>query len=1574
MSGIERIVKSYSVIAMLVFSVLSSLSYFNDSLWFPAANADTITIDFNGLESLDRRIFYLVAERDDPLRINVRAPDLPGPPVRLTHQGTDHLPPGITVTPRTATASQFTIHVDDIIDVEESQMPITYGVNFDYLGTTDSTASILFVIEAKDSAARPLPTIKFDKEMYSTGDQATLTVHDPHVDCVVPDSDDNGNLMSGTSVQVNLTSEPLIAALASSITLLRDPYSNNEFRGSLTLPSIGTGMLQARYAPGASSCVFPAEPSVQVEPAEARVSAERISFDRTNYVLEEDATITVLDNDDVVDPISFSAVLTVDSTETPLVVPAEFDSFTSLVRLAAANSFTASVPLRQLITDPNFQQGYVTVTATYSDGPSGDQDVMTVLPERRLSFVIPEGSSSYFTNDTASLELLRPESNADANLFSPAEVTLCSFTSGVDGNVWRTVVPLAETGRNTGIFVNSYHLAFIDSSFVIDLLPDEPDVPGIIEPTNTMELFSQSNIGVKMDGESQLLASFGNNPCPDGIPSSLGPMDDLVTVLPGEASNPETGKGYTNPPSNHFDPPLITVSQVNCNQFNYGPDTDQDGICDNWETTSGVKVYYPAGGGSWTLTYTNDPAPKPDHKDIFVEIDHVDNTGKTGCNDGRGNTSWKLTSAPVNNVEAAFRGGHVLNDDGVTGVELHIYLDDPLVDPDSTIPCIASLNIWKDTGGGGDTTIDSYDEAKRDNFGATTSERPSTNKGKAKWQVFHYGISMPEQTQDPASSGVAEQLGNDFVISIGAPGFTWSTNHMQGTLMHELGHNLGLYHGGPDVLGNDYYTNCKPNYPSVMTYIRQTNTPYSNNSLTYSDDPLTPGSISSTDPNEDINLSLTASSWLNRVELVWGIDPLPEGTGPITVYSGDSVAWPGVAGDVSRTSSDIDWAGDGDIQNADPVYGNFTNNLGITGCIGADASANTIIGANDWADLKYDFRTLNPDAFETGFGERQYFPEELNTTMIRDIRAKGINTTAYLIENLDDNKIGDLSCMDAFAQLIEGNFEIDDEYDVTISDFGANENDSVLDDIELIRIFSDHHPDGIVISAVESDVNTGIFGLQFETTALNGTAGKVYVEDNDTVTVEFTDACSVGPIVMGQNISFTFRIGGNSSDIDVKIKSLPDKVRTEFLDKLNDDPASGMVHYVKSNVSDSSLIELVMNDSLDTALKELLVMRTYLDGPGGGDPADDLVKEYWESERALKFLDNNIASIKEALNIPYNGPHAFEITSLDEDCLNATNATDPCVIGVTAETLTSVTDTFQINATKKRITVDLIGQGDVELEMPPILDVGGIFSVHSNYHGGEYDFNFGNGSDPNSLVIHDTSYYPRELAIFYGPYRAAVQSIDLYSSNGSQLSSVAPGTEAIIQATLENFGGWYHNQTSIIEVRNSNNVTVFLKTPHGVMPPDGWLLMNESWTEKESGDYTIRTFVVSDLDNPEILSDVEGKGIKVGGAGSEARITVDRTSYIVGDTVVVTIADGIANRAAQIAEVLSDLRVFSDSDRVGDTFSAAETDVNTGIFVFAFATSTSTEPGKILARSGDSVTIEYNDSEGRTVSSVITIE
>jgi hypothetical protein len=65
-------------------------------------------------------------------------------------------------------------------------------------------------------------------------------------------------------------------------------------------------------------------------------------------------------------------------------------------------------------------------------------------------------------------------------------------------------------------------------------------------------------------------------------------------------------------------------------------------------------------------------------------------------------------------------------------------------------------------------------------------------------------------------SGIAEIEGNDLIVSLGDQyqdvGWRHTATQIGGTFMHELGHNLGLQHGGGD---DDPY---KPNYLSVMSY------------------------------------------------------------------------------------------------------------------------------------------------------------------------------------------------------------------------------------------------------------------------------------------------------------------------------------------------------------------------------------------------------------------------------------------------------------------------------------------------------------------------------------------------------------------------------------------------------------------------------------------------------------------------------------------------------------------------------------------------------------------------------------
>jgi hypothetical protein len=90
-------------------------------------------------------------------------------------------------------------------------------------------------------------------------------------------------------------------------------------------------------------------------------------------------------------------------------------------------------------------------------------------------------------------------------------------------------------------------------------------------------------------------------------------------------------------------------------------------------------------------------------------------------------------------------------------------------------------------------------------------------------QFFHYLIFANSQNLNGSSgsSGLAEFEGNDLIVSLGNWGLSAAgdlnklINFQATTLMHELGHNLGLHHGGNES------TNYKPNYLSVMNYTYQ---------------------------------------------------------------------------------------------------------------------------------------------------------------------------------------------------------------------------------------------------------------------------------------------------------------------------------------------------------------------------------------------------------------------------------------------------------------------------------------------------------------------------------------------------------------------------------------------------------------------------------------------------------------------------------------------------------------------------------------------------------------------------------
>lgn len=320
-------------------------------------------------------------------------------------------------------------------------------------------------------------------------------------------------------------------------------------------------------------------------------------------------------------------------------------------------------------------------------------------------------------------------------------------------------------------------------------------------------------------------------------------------------------------------------------------DSDGDGLPDSWEDNGidinddGMIDFFPLGAD-------------PMRKDVFLEIDYMD-----GHFPGLD---------VVNNVRAAFENAPVNNPDGSTGITLHIQIDEVLDHQNQT------------------TGLE-FADIRENNFG-TESERPDpatpfieNHTVEAKALVYHYAIFAHQQAANPPSSGGFYDL-NTFVVTLGASGWgdhpvtghdVGSFDERAGTLMHELGHSLGLNHGGGDGV------NCKPNYLSVMSYSRQFTSPIANRPLDYS--------------HSDLN-SLN-ENYLSEPQGIQASTP----AGLVTVH-GPQFQYQTVTGTA------VDWNQDSDTE--DIFLPADINRLdGVGGC--GPTPGQSLYGHNDWGNLQY---------------------------------------------------------------------------------------------------------------------------------------------------------------------------------------------------------------------------------------------------------------------------------------------------------------------------------------------------------------------------------------------------------------------------------------------------------------------------------------------------------------------------------------------------------------------------------------------------------------------------------------------
>src|SRR2546428_627980 len=235
----------------------------------------------------------------------------------------------------------------------------------------------------------------------------------------------------------------------------------------------------------------------------------------------------------------------------------------------------------------------------------------------------------------------------------------------------------------------------------------------------------------------------------------------------------------------------------------------------------------------------------------------------------------------------------------------------------------------------------------------------------AKAQAYRFALFV--NGIDGGASGISQITGNKLAVALGASAFANSPpseNEQAGTFMHEVGHNLGLNHGGP-VNTAGATVNCKPNYESVMSYSRQLPTypgdpivtssghwslDYSHGYLNSSGNGLTETSLT------DTNGVLRSSSASSQPYFVWGTPNYKHSNGGYYFVNQSAAS-------SNPTPPNIDWKGNGYSSTtvSAPISG-FSDSSAhpITGCneitAGAQNSNAAYYDRNDWNGLNGNFQ------------------------------------------------------------------------------------------------------------------------------------------------------------------------------------------------------------------------------------------------------------------------------------------------------------------------------------------------------------------------------------------------------------------------------------------------------------------------------------------------------------------------------------------------------------------------------------------------------------------------------------------
>ncbi|MFQ3229654.1 hypothetical protein [Reinekea sp.] len=397
--------------------------------------------------------------------------------------------------------------------------------------------------------------------------------------------------------------------------------------------------------------------------------------------------------------------------------------------------------------------------------------------------VINEIGSSYYSNTLRWFELF----NGTASTLNLSDFELKSFTINSDTQLTSQG---SFTFPATNIAPNQYLIVRAQS-----WTKDYTDTDSIIYLKSGNEYPYWSAQGYlelieKVTGDTVDFVAFGGSYLPSGNGASwLGAEATLVSNADsfGQSIGRDANQSDSNSAADwtHYNPGTFgSVNDVEC-----AIDDDNDMVpdCNEAEnkTYAGMPLY------EW--------GARSGITDIFIEVDYMDTTDE-GVIPRKEALDMVVAAFANKNINIHFDVGDLF--DQSPGLNPSMY----------------------DLGGGNQVPFSNGITFNSENLLiADFHDYKDAYFNSDRLQFFHYMIMANSQKEDGSSgsSGLAELFANDIIITLGGWGLNATAdlnkliNYQASTIMHELGHNLGLYHGGHESV------NDKPNYHSVMNYTYQ---------------------------------------------------------------------------------------------------------------------------------------------------------------------------------------------------------------------------------------------------------------------------------------------------------------------------------------------------------------------------------------------------------------------------------------------------------------------------------------------------------------------------------------------------------------------------------------------------------------------------------------------------------------------------------------------------------------------------------------------------------------------------------